>query len=230
MRKPIVIIGGMGPQASLRFHELLITKSAKHHSGQGDEFPFVVHFSLPVEDFISDESKEAAAVDLLNSLTDTIDKLDPQAITLACNTAHLLRPRVGFMRRPEFVSMIDTLAVKIKADGIRCAGLLASPTTIRTKLYEKALAKQGIKTLLPQQDELPGIEVAIRSVIAGKKTKTNLKAVARFLERRGAEVILLGCTELPLLFDKTNVTVPVFDCLDVYADAVIERHYLYNED
>lgn len=231
MRKPIVIIGGMGPQASLRFHELLIEKSKQYHSGDGDEFPLIVHFSLPIEDFISDRSKMAAAADHLNKLDAVIRQLKPQAVTLACNTAHLLGPSVGFMGRQEFVSMIDSVAIKLKDQGIKRVGLLASPTTIRTKLYENVLGKRGIMTIVPSNDQSSTTEDAIRAVIAGENDislSNKLAGIANSLIDDGAETILLGCTELPLIFEKRLTSVPVLDCLDIYAAAVIDQYYLYN--
>lgn len=59
--KRIIIIGGMGPQASLRLHELLLERAALTGAKNGNDFPEIVHFSLPIDDFISDESKTAAA-------------------------------------------------------------------------------------------------------------------------------------------------------------------------
>lgn len=230
MRKPIVIIGGMGPQASLRFHELLIEKSAKHHDGQGDEFPFIVHFSLPVDDFISDESKKAAAISLLNQQEGVVEKLKPGTITLACNTAHLMVPDVPLLRQPNFVPLPGVVAARLAADGVKRAGVLATPTTLRTGLYDMALAEQGIKAILPTKTQHKVLEAAIRSVIAGRpdiSVQTELVKIARSLVAKGAQAIILGCTELPLIFPSEDCRVPVLDCLDIYAEAVTERHYLY---
>jgi len=230
MRKPIIIIGGMGPQASLRFHQLLIEKSTKHHSGQGDEFPFIVHFSLPVDDFISDESKKEAAISLLNQQEEVVEKLRPSTITLACNTAHLMVPDVPLLQQPNFAPLPGIVAAKLAADGIKRAGVLATPTTLRSGLYDMALAEHGIKPVLPTKTQRKVLEAAIRSVIAGQpdiNLQPGLAEIARSLVAKGAEAIILGCTELPLIFPDGDCGVPILDCLDIYAEAVTERHYLY---
>ena len=231
MRKPIVIIGGMGPQASLRFHELLIEKSKQHHNGDGGDYPFVAHFSLPVDDFISDESKKVAAVAMLNGLSGAIEQLEPDTITLACNTAHLMVPDVPLLQKPSFVSLPKTVASVLAARGVRKAGVLATPTTLRTGLYDQALAEQSIESVSPNTTQQALLETAIRSVIAGEpdyELQTELTAIADSLVTKGAGAIILGCTELPLIFPKVSLDVPVLDCLETYADAVIDRHYLYN--
>jgi aspartate racemase len=232
MRKPIVILGGMGPQASLRFHQLLIEKSMRYHNGDGDRFPYIVHFSLPVADFISDSSLKAAAAKTINQLADTIKSLHPGQLALACNTAHALITEVDILQRPPFVNMLEVAAQNIAGNSITKIGLLASPVTIRSRLYADVLAKQGIATIAPTPSQQRMLERAIRAVIAGEASgneQRTLTAVARSLVRRGAQGILLGCTELPLIFDAESVTVPAFDCLDLYAEALIRKQYCIME-
>jgi aspartate racemase len=229
VKSPIVIIGGMGPQASLRFHDLLIEKSKQHHNGDGDQFPHIVHFSLPVVEFLGDQEKMEQAIRQLNRHTELIEQLRPTVITLACNTAHILRQEVDIMRHPAFVALPDIVSARIKQDGVRKIGLLASPTAIRTKLYEETLRKNGVATVRPRNSELSTLEMAIRSVITGsgrKNAQIELSRLAHSLVAGGAEAILLGCTELPLLFDVTQMQVPTYDCLHIYADAVINHYYL----
>ncbi len=231
MRKSIAIIGGMGPQASLRFHQLLIEKSTQYHGGNGDGYPFIVHFSLPIADFISDESQKAAATAMIQAQAPILERLQPSTITLACNTAHLLVSQTPCLQVSQFLSMIDVVAHRLESDGVQRVGLLATPTTIRSKLYENALQERNISVLRPTEAQQKQLEAAIRAVIAddpAKHHRDNVQAVAKSLAARGADAVLLGCTELPLLFASARSTIPTYDCLDIYADAVIARHYLYN--
>jgi aspartate racemase len=232
MRKPIVILGGMGPQASLRFQKLLISKSARHHNGDGDQFPYIVHFSLPVADFISDASAKRAAASTINKLAPIIKRLEPAIITLACNTAHAMTADVPLLQKAPFVSMLEAVASKIERDGVTKIGLLASPTTIRSRLYADVLAQHGIGTIEPTPSQRRELETVIRAVIQGRAAQNHKKVLARIgksLHTRGAEALLLGCTELPLIFDTKSVDLETYDCLDIYADAVITDHYCIME-
>jgi aspartate/glutamate racemase len=67
MSKHIIIIGGMGPQASLSLHKRLIDKAAQLGARDGDEFPEITHLSLPIRDFISDPAAMPAALELIVS-------------------------------------------------------------------------------------------------------------------------------------------------------------------
>lgn len=71
-RKHIVIIGGMGPQASLNLHERIVSRAAQLGAQNGDEFPEITHLSLPVKDFISDPAAMPAALSLI---TDRLHRL-----------------------------------------------------------------------------------------------------------------------------------------------------------
>lgn len=232
MRKPIVILGGMGPQASLRLHQLLMQESLRYHNGSGDDFPYVVHFSLPVADFISDVAAQEAAAQTLRGLNGTIRALEPASILLACNTAHLLAKEVPLLRRAPFVSMPETVADRLAQRRLRHVGLLATPNTIRSGLYRRVFSRRGIATIAPSAPQRRQLEAAIRSVIAGELNPTHQKkllAIAGSLERRGAEAIVLGCTELPLLFPASESPLPTFDCLQLLAEAAINQQYCIME-
>ncbi len=89
----------------------------------------------------------------------------------------------------------------------------------------------GMELLIPQAKQLTRVEMAIRATISGSVTtldKDSLLDTARALAAQGAEAIVLGCTELPLIFPMEKSPIPVYDCLDIYANAVIARYYLYN--
>lgn len=231
MRKPIVILGGMGPQASLRLHELLVQKSQTYHTGANDAYPYIVHISLPTPDFISDEAQKPAALQTMQEITPIVKALQPAQLLLACNTAHILQPDSTLLRHTTFLSLIDVAANYAEEEEFAHVGLLASPTTVRSKLYTQALERRGIACVTPTATEYAAIESVIRRVIGGNHTpreSRKLATIAKRLRQRGADAILLGCTELPLAFDKTLCQLPVIDCLDVYATVSARRYYLYN--
>jgi aspartate racemase len=65
MKRNILIIGGMGPQASLKLHEHIVTKAAEQGAKNADDFPAITHLSLPFPDFISDEKNKLEALDVI---------------------------------------------------------------------------------------------------------------------------------------------------------------------
>jgi len=106
--------------------------------------------------------------------------------------------------RRRITSVIEATTEEILQSGISCIGLLASPTTVRTRLYEEPLLTAGVTVLLPTLTEQAIIERAIRTVIAGEPDVTLLQPIIDRLEGAGAKRILLGCTELSVLFENEN--------------------------
>lgn len=79
----------------------------------------------------------------------------------------------------------------------------------------------------PLKTELEDLEEVIRKVIAGeiqRSDKTTLVKIAKSLEERGSEGIILGCTELPLIFPK-KFSVPIFNSLEILARALLKEYY-----
>ncbi len=226
-QKAICILGGMGPQASARFLVDIVDMSAREFGAKdNDDFPEIIVDSVPVADFIADERSKNA---VLNTLIDRIRRLEPLAgiFAICCNTAHLMIDDLKKQTDKHFVSIIDEVVGDVKLKRINVVGVLASPTTIKSRLFEDALSKAGIKTVLPGVTELGLLERIIRKVISGKvgqKDKEVLAGLAKGLEKRGAKGIILGCTELPLIFPK-SFELPVFRSSEILARALLRRFF-----
>lgn len=101
------------------------------------------------------------------------------------------------------MSLIDFAMTEVVQCGFKTVGLLASPTTICTKLYQSRLEREGVQVITPIGKQLAVIEGCIRSVIAGKdvqQLKPSLLKIVRHMESASAEAIILGCTELSVIF------------------------------
>lgn len=227
-KKAIAILGGMGPEASVYMYKLLIEKAisefgAKHN----DEFPEIILHSIPVPDFISSNHKRDEALKMLRERVRALNKMDISCIGIACNTAHVLLKDLREVSKAPFVSMIDEVASQVKKDKIKQIGILGTPSTLRERLYEEKLEGYGIASLPASEYTYTRLEIIIRNVIAGKNTKqdtSTLVTLANELLRRGAEGIILGCTELPLVFPSTY-KLPVYNSVAILATALLRRYY-----
>lgn len=223
MKNHIVILGGMGPQASAKLHDLIIEKV-----GIGklpDEFPMILHVSMPIPDFIASEEATNDAIRIIQDTTSNLPLDDAAAIGIACNTAHLLRDKLTHIPNHNFVSMIDAVVDTVQSKNMKRVGLLASPSTIRNKLYAKAFANKGIEVITPDVKGINVLNDMIHGVISNRPTATfreSLTGLAEQLIEKDVDVILLGCTELPLV--GVDVNVPVVDSLSCLADALLNKH------
>lgn len=224
MKNHMIIIGGMGPQASVQLHSLLI--SNKHTNFKNpDEFPLIVHVSIPVPDFISSQDSVPTAIRMIEDAAKSINAGDASVIGLACNTAHLLLDELPSINNDSFISMIDAVVDDIKGKRFKKVGLLASPFTTENRLYHKALETWNIEVVQPSDKDIDRLGTIIRRVIAGERPnslRSELTTIAKRLEKQGVDCILLGCTELPLV--GINSKLPTIDSLSSLAKAMLMRN------
>lgn len=207
-QKHILIIGGMGPQASLYAHKRLIEEYQKAKvRADNSIYPRITHLSINVEDFISDPSKKDSALRYIVKCLRDIDMRSVDTGFIACNTAHLLFDKIQESANGKLISMVDAAKDDIAPNQV--VGILATPLTINTNLYN---LKNVIK---PDDKDLDSIESIIREVIASGpnlELANRLKTEADKLAARGADKIILGCSELSILgslLTVTNVIDPV---------------------
>lgn len=225
MKNHLVILGGMGPQASLQLHRLLLEGSMKFHDCKPDDFPFILHASMQIPDFVSSPDNCPEVVRLINDVCSASHLDSSSAVGIACNTAHMLLEQLE-IPPSKFVSMIDEAVKCVVDSGSKHIGLLASPNTILSKLYEGPLTEAGLNVITPNAEELDKLGEVIRGVISGDSPELfagMLQAIADRMTDDGADCILLGCTELPLV--GVQCSVQVVDSLSALSGAMLRRHY-----
>jgi aspartate racemase len=202
MNHRIVIIGGMGPQASLELHRRIIAAAAKAGAKDNEDYPEILHTSIPIPDFISSGDSSMGLSRLEQSL-DALHLRHDDTIVLACNTVHLLLPEIETRYNVNFVSLVQETVESVRRTGTKQIGLIASPTTIKIGLYEKPLVSVGCDVILPTPADTNKLEQAIRHVIANSSAEQVKHLIEPIIERmleEGAEKVILGCTELSVIF------------------------------
>lgn len=187
---------------------------------KGSDFPSIIHLSLPIDDFISERHKTKQALDDIRLALQPFTNHSNDSIVLACNTAHLLQKEIEKGTNKQLVSLLDSTHQRVKTLGIDHVGLLASPTTIHSRLYHDVLEHDGIAVNAPVKGDLVQLEIVLRNVIAMKTTLEDIRFVEGLIEKLvkgGAQAVILGCTELSTLelasphrvIDPLNEVIPV---------------------
>ncbi len=224
----IGVIGGMGPQATAEFYRILIDKSIREYGAvNNDDFPSVVVDSVPVPDFISSQEHVDRARSMLIDRTRRLNAYGVRRIGIACNTAHLLLNDLRAVSGAPIVSIMDETARLVSEKNFVRVGLLASPVTYKTELYQSAL-KGTATVIIPNTKMQSDLDDLIRAVISGKNMK-KLRTVAyplleSFIRNHKVDAIILGCTELPLIFE-APMSVPIISSLDILADSLLSYCY-----
>jgi aspartate racemase len=143
-------------------------------------------------------------------------------LVMPCNSAHAFLEPVRRATTIPFVSIVD-LSIReaglIRPDA-RAIGVLATDGLLATDIYQRALREAGYSSVLPEPEDLVRLMTLIRRVKAGDKSREvadEMGMLAELLASAGAEVIIAGCTEIPLVLDAAKLTVPVVASTDVLA-------------
>ena len=147
---------------------------------------------------------------------------------IACNTAHLLLPYLQAVTNVPFLSIPRLIAERSIAAGYERVGLLATPTTLESTLYDEAL--NGITEI-----ERPNAEFAdqieqyiykqLNSCLRISEREAFRLAVSKFMDDRQLDAVILGCTELPLVYGETN-NVNILDTLQVLCDGLLKEYFM----
>lgn len=155
-----------------------------------------------VRAFLYNENVDQLVAEMADSMQYLTDA-GCNRIILACNTSHLFLPQI-YQKVPEIegkvVNIIHTCVEKIIKDDIRQVYLLGSEGTIESGIYQNALEKRGIKCVVPERSEYGLLRECIEAVKQNKYTDVVEENFLRLLE--GHNNCILGCTELPIVYEK----------------------------
>lgn len=227
-KKAICILGGMGPEASIYLCRLLVEYSIKYFNAKrNDQFPEIIMNFVPVPDFISNDKDRDKALDMLKDRVKKLNRMQVSSICIACNTAHILIGELEKHSNSRFISMIEEVSSLVAKEKKKIVGLLGTPSTIKYGLYQSALGKYRIDVISPDESQQRVLEKIIRNILKGKNSysdRKNLLLIADSLKRKGAEGIILGCTELPLVFPK-KYSLPIYNSLELLSLALLRNYY-----
>ncbi len=153
----IAILGGMGPQASAKMLEVIISMAAREFGCENTEdFPQIILFSVPFPDFISSKKNARRAKFLLKEKIGFLNNMDVSVVAIACNTAHIMIGDLQAVSKAPFVSMIEAVADEVGKQGLKKVGVLATPSAVKSKLFQRALSGRGVETIVPRRGLLYG--------------------------------------------------------------------------
>ncbi|SDS93406.1 aspartate racemase [Mucilaginibacter mallensis] len=149
-----------------------------------------------------------------------------EAIVLCANTMHLIADRLEENIQIPVIHIASATANAITSKGIKKVGLLGTKFTMERDFFTSKLNEKGIEAIIPDDDERDFLHYTIfeelgRGII-NPDTKRYYINVINKLIARGAEGIILGCTEIPLLINSTDVDIPLFDTASIHAKAAVE--------
>lgn len=223
MKKTIGILGGMGPLATCD----LMRKIIDHTEAANDQ----EHIHICVDSNTNIPDRTAAILyDGSNPLPEMIksavrlQSMGADVLIIPCNTAHFYLEEIRKYIDIPILSMLQETANYLHNQGVQRAAILATDGTIQCGLYDAVLVNSGISPMHPSEKEQKLIMSIIYDCVKAGKVCFDIQeiyAMEKHLSEQGAQVMILGCTELPVAFAQWENYIPVVDPTDILAMAAI---------
>ena len=154
-----------------------------------------------------------------------LESAGAEAILICANTMHLVAPKVEAAVGVPLIHMLDVTADALVAAGVTRAALLGTGYTMRMPFYREHMASRGIEVIPPDEPDLTAVhdlvyEELARGIVRDEGRDLVLGITQRLLER-GAQGVIAGCTEIPMVLTANDLDVPYFDTVRLHVDAAL---------
>ncbi|MEA3479888.1 MAG: aspartate/glutamate racemase family protein [Bacteroidota bacterium] len=229
--KTIGIIGGVSWVSSIEYYRL--TNEMAGDELGGLHSAKILMYSIDFED-VSKQERLAGQGDwepVRKTMIDAAERLErggADFIVIASNTMHSTADGIEANVKIPVLHIADTTGEKVKKSGIKTVALLGTRYVMEENFYQDRLEKKyGLKVIIPNKTEREYINAVIFDELCAGKINENSKErfiqiIDRLVKEDGAEGVILGCTEIPLLINQEDVDVPVFDTMLIHAEAAVE--------
>jgi len=226
--KIIGILGGMGPEATIDlFYKIIKFTSAEKDQ---DHLRVIIDNNPKIPDrTVAILGKGEDPLPALKETAQNLEKAGADFIIIPCNTAHHFLPQIQESVSIPIINMIEETVKEVqnRIPYIKKAGLLASIGTYKTKIYHQHFKKFNIEVISPEEKSKEEVMKVIYAVKAGNLSdvikKDILKIAQKLIDKGGAEAIIAGCTEIPLILKEGDVSVPIIDPTQILARIAVQK-------
>jgi aspartate racemase len=225
--KTIGIIGGMSAESTAHYYAAINAgvraRLGGLHSAQ------IVMWSVDFADIAEMQSKGEwnKAGQHLVAIAAKLERAGADIIVLATNTMHKLAPQIEAAINIPFVHIADATAQAIRRAGLKRPGLMATAYTMEQDFYTGRLReKHGLDVVVPDKADRETTHAIIYDElckgVVRDESRNAYELIARRLVAQGADSLILGCTEVGMLLNQKNVSVPMFDTTLIHAEAAVD--------
>jgi len=225
--KTIGLLGGMTWESTHEYYRIInqqVNKRlGKHHAAQ------IAMTSINIqemEDFIN-KGDFAGLTEFFIKNAKKVEAAGADCLLICANTPHMFADVIQQSIAIPLIHITDATAEHIKVKGLSKIGLLGTTATMEQGFYKVRLKnKHAIESLIPEEDERNFIQkVIVNELFAGVMnpvSRNKIISIMQSLTSKGAQGIILGCTEIPLLIKQTDTDIILFDTSEIHACAAVD--------
>ena len=226
--KTIGLIGGMSWESSLEYYRIINETTKKKLGGFHSAKSILYSVDFEEIERLQHQGQWDELTKIMIRAAQSLEGAGADLLVICTNTMHKMAEDVQASIRMPLLHIADATAMQIQLENFHTVGLLGTKFTMEQDFYRGRLSEKfGLKVLIPADDEREIIHRVIYDELCLGQTKESSRAeyirIINNLVDRGAQGIILGCTEIPLLVKQADVAVPIFDTTTIHAQYAVEE-------
>jgi aspartate racemase len=226
--KTMGLLAGMSWESSSVYYQLINRGIQQRLGGVHSAKVLMYSFDFGEVSRLQQAARWDDATALLSEVGQTLAKGGADFLAICCNTMHLMADDVQRAAGVPLLHIADPLGDAAKKSGMRKLGLIGTRFTMDEPriIADRLRQKFGLDVILPDTAGRETIDSIIQTeLVKGvirDESRARYRAVMAKLVEQGAEAIILGCTEIPLLVSQTDASVPLYDTMQLHAAAIVD--------
>lgn len=223
--KIVGVLGGMGPAATLDFFARAL--AAPHVKRDQDHIRLIIDCNPSVPDRNDAVAgKGPSPAPSLAAMAQGLERAGAELLVMPCNAAHAFLAEIAAATKLPIISIIEVTVEETRraVPHARRVGVLASSGCIDAELYQRAFAAHDIRALVPEaaaRENFMRVLYRIKGGDTGASVKADMRDIASELIANGAEAVVAGCTEVPLVLGSADIKAPLVNSTDCLVAATI---------
>jgi len=223
--KTIGMIGGMSWESTAVYYRIVNQETNRILGGQHSASVIVYSVDFADIEACQAQARWDDAASVLCKAAQALVSAGAEILVLCTNTMHKVATAIRASTAATFIHIADPTTDAIVQQGLSRIGLLGTRYTMEQAFYQERLAQQGLQVLVPSEEERQDVHTIIYEELCHGTVRDASRAryqeIVRSLARRGAEGIVLGCTEIEMLLGRCDVDLPLFDTTRLHALAAV---------
>ena len=225
--KTIGLLGGMTAESSAEYYRVINQTMRERMGGIHSARSIMLSVDFQKIDQLMESGGWDEIRDILIKESQTVERAGADFLVICTNTMHKLAPDIRKKIGIPILNIIDVTAEQIKERGFQTIGLLGTRFTMEEDFYRNRMKQEhGLKVLIPDPDEVLAVHrIIVEELAIGEiqdRSKADYWAIMNRLAEKGAQGIILGCTEIPLLVKQEEGDIPLFDTTTIHARAAVD--------
>ena len=226
--KTIGLLGGMTSESSAEYYKLINTFVREELGGNHSAKSVMVSVDFGVMEPLMESGEWEKLKSEITKTARQIESGGADFLVICTNTIHKFADHIQNSLSIPLLNIIDATAKKIKERGFKTIGLLGTRFTMEEDFYKGRLfEKHGISSVIPNEVDRKTIHNVIMEELSigvvSNSSRNKYLEIIKKLSEKGAEGIILGCTEIPLLVKSDDSDIPLFDTTTIHARAAVDH-------